>query len=159
MAFYQAPPSLPHPIDGDTLFRGWLGRHLPADVLASIEPDLREVAAIAQELSAHKLADPKEEPRIVPWDAWGNRVDRIELSSLWKRAQKIAAERGVVGTAYERFATDDGVGKNDVSAELDVVRQRDGVGCSAHQASSSFSLRTRARYVVRGRTLSSCSSS
>lgn len=102
MAFYQAPPSLPHPIDGDTLFRGWLGRHLPADVLASIEPDLREVAAIAQELSAHKLADPKEEPRIVPWDAWGNRIDRIELSSLWKRAQKIAAERGVVGTAYER---------------------------------------------------------
>ena len=32
----------------------------------------------------------------------GNRVDRIELTAVWQRAATIAAERGVVGAAYER---------------------------------------------------------
>lgn len=75
---------------------------MPGDMLASITPDLRETAAAAEELHALRLVDPKEEPRLVPWDAWGNRIDKIELSTLWKRAQKVAAERGVVATAYER---------------------------------------------------------
>src|SRR5690606_17864325 len=41
------------------------------------------------------------EPRLVQWDAWGRRVDRIELTETWKRAAREAAERGVVATAYE----------------------------------------------------------
>lgn len=102
MAFFQTPPSHPHPLEGDSFFRGWLARHLPGDAHRPILDDLREVAEIARELSALKAADPKAEPKLVPWDAWGKRIDRIELSPLWKRAQRVAAERGVVGTAYER---------------------------------------------------------
>jgi acyl-CoA dehydrogenase len=102
MAFFQTPPSHPHPLEGDSFFRGWLARHLPGDAHRPILDDLREVAEIARELAAIKAADPKAEPKLVPWDAWGKRIDRIELSPLWKRAQRVAAERGVVGTAYER---------------------------------------------------------
>ena len=36
------------------------------------------------------------------WDAWGNRVDRIEVTPLWEEAARVAAEQGVVATAYER---------------------------------------------------------
>ncbi|HEY3580333.1 MAG TPA: acyl-CoA dehydrogenase family protein, partial [Pyrinomonadaceae bacterium] len=34
--------------------------------------------------------------------AWGNRVDKIELTPLWRLAERIAVEHGVVATAYER---------------------------------------------------------
>ena len=36
------------------------------------------------------------------WGAWGDRVDRIEVTDVWKRAEQVAAEYGVVATAYER---------------------------------------------------------
>jgi len=39
---------------------------------------------------------------LTQWDAWGNRIDRIEVSPLWRRAERIAAEQGLVAAAYER---------------------------------------------------------
>ena len=38
----------------------------------------------------------------VRWGPWGDRVDRIELTDVWHRAEELAAERGVVATAYEQ---------------------------------------------------------
>jgi alkylation response protein AidB-like acyl-CoA dehydrogenase len=49
-----------------------------------------------------QLADRDNEPVHTPWDPWGNRVDRIALSPLWKEAERISCELGVVATAYER---------------------------------------------------------
>src|SRR5206468_2290836 len=46
--------------------------------------------------------DRRSEPNLVQWDAWGRRIDHIELSVLWNRAAEIAAEFGLVATAYER---------------------------------------------------------
>lgn len=102
MAFHQDPPTLKDPFENDSFLRGYLSRHVAGDAYRAIADDLREVGAIASELYALKQADPKDEPRLVSWDAWGHRIDRIELSALWKKAKRVAAERGVVGTAYER---------------------------------------------------------
>ena len=102
MAFHQDPPTLKDPFENDSFLRGYLSRHVAGDAHRAIADDLREVGAIASELYALKQADPKDEPRLVSWDAWGHRIDRIELSALWKKAKRVAAERGVVGTAYER---------------------------------------------------------
>jgi alkylation response protein AidB-like acyl-CoA dehydrogenase len=53
-------------------------------------------------------ADRLNEPRLTQWDAWGERVDRIEVSPLWRTAERLAAELGVVAAAYDsgygRFA-------------------------------------------------------
>ncbi len=49
-----------------------------------------------------QLADRLNEPRLTQWDAWGNRVDQIEVTPLWRVAASLAAEHGVVATAYER---------------------------------------------------------
>src|ERR1051325_273739 len=49
-----------------------------------------------------QLTDRLNEPRLTQWDAWGERVDRIEVSPLWRAAERVAAERGLVATAYER---------------------------------------------------------
>src|SRR6185503_2356556 len=54
------------------------------------------------ELYELQLADRLNEPRLTQWDAWGNRVDRIELTPLWRGDERIAVEHGVVAVAYER---------------------------------------------------------
>ena len=54
------------------------------------------------ELYRVQLRDRESEPRLVQWDAWGTRVDRIEVTPLWRKAERIAAEHGLVAAAYER---------------------------------------------------------
>src|SRR5690242_6657246 len=72
-------------------------------MLREIEPSLVEMGRLAGgELYQLQLADRLNEPRLTQWDAWGNRVDRIELTPLWRVAERIAAEHGVVAAAYER---------------------------------------------------------
>jgi hypothetical protein len=49
-----------------------------------------------------QLADRENEPVHTPWDAWGNRIDHIEVSPLWKQAARLAAEHGLVAAGYDR---------------------------------------------------------
>ncbi|HVG43086.1 MAG TPA: hypothetical protein VM890_00095, partial [Longimicrobium sp.] len=102
MSFIQTPPTLGNQYDDDAALRSLLARVLPAEVRAEVEPSLREMGRLSAELYPAQLADLPNEPRLVQWDAWGNRVDRIELTPLWLRAERIAAEHGVVAAAYER---------------------------------------------------------
>ncbi|CAN5224605.1 hypothetical protein BH24PSE2_BH24PSE2_22350 [soil metagenome] len=102
MSFTQTPPRLDNQYTADRLLRSYLERVLPPDVLVELEPELEEMGELAGgELYRMQLADRLHEPRLVQWDAWGNRVDRIELTPLWQAAERIAAERGVVATAYD----------------------------------------------------------
>jgi acyl-CoA dehydrogenase len=102
MAFTQAPPALGNQYTGDRALRSCLARMLPADVLAAIEPDLATMGELTGgELYQLQLADRRSEPVLTQWDAWGNRVDQIDLTALWRRAERIAAEQGLVATAYE----------------------------------------------------------
>ncbi len=103
MSFFQTPPELDNQYDTDRVLLSYLDRALPADARQEVGADLRRMGALAAgELYALQLEDRMNEPRLVQWDAWGQRVDRIELTHLWKRAARVAAEHGVVGTAYER---------------------------------------------------------
>jgi alkylation response protein AidB-like acyl-CoA dehydrogenase len=103
MAFFQTPPDLGNTFDDDRMLKSFLARKVPGDARAAIENDLREAGAISGgPLHRRALEEGRDEPKLVPWDAWGHRVDRIEVSNLWKDAQRIAAERGVVASAYEQ---------------------------------------------------------
>ncbi|HEU0055568.1 MAG TPA: acyl-CoA dehydrogenase family protein, partial [Longimicrobium sp.] len=102
MPFTQTPPSLGNQYDADRALRSLLARLLPPGVLAEAEPSLGEMGRLSAELYPAQLADRLSEPTLTQWDAWGNRVDRIELTPLWRAAERIAAEHGVVATAYER---------------------------------------------------------
>jgi len=102
MAFYQAPPSLGNQYDDDRVLRSYLARVFPADVFRDVELELRAMGDLAGgELYRLQLEDRLNEPTLTQWDAWGHRVDRIEVTKLWKRAAELAAERGLVATAYE----------------------------------------------------------
>jgi alkylation response protein AidB-like acyl-CoA dehydrogenase len=101
--FVQAAPELGNPYRDDDFLRSYLQRKLPVGTLSVIAPGLDDLGAIAGgELYALQLADRENEPTLVQWDAWGNRIDRIEVTPLWKRAAQVAAEAGLIAIAYER---------------------------------------------------------
>ena len=103
MTFQQAPPTLGNQYEDDRVLRSYLTRVFPVEVLSEIAPSLVEMGRLAgAELYQLQLADRLNEPKLTQWDAWGNRIDQIELTPLWKLAERIAAEHGVVATAYER---------------------------------------------------------
>lgn len=103
MAFYQTPPELGNQYDDDRVLRSYLARALPPDVAAAITPSLREMGELAGgRLYRLQLEDRENEPRLVTWDAWGQRIDAVQVTALWKEAARIASEHGLVATAYER---------------------------------------------------------
>jgi len=101
--FQQAPPTLGNQYEDDRLLRSYLSRVFPKDVLREIEPSLTEMGGLAgTELYHMQLDDRLNEPNLIQWDAWGNRIDKIVVTPLWQKAERIAAEHGVVATAYEQ---------------------------------------------------------
>jgi alkylation response protein AidB-like acyl-CoA dehydrogenase len=85
------------------MLRSYVARVFPREILTEIEPSLFEMGRLAgAELYQLQLADRLNEPRLTQWDAWGNRIDKIEVTPLWQLAERIAVEHGVVATAYER---------------------------------------------------------
>jgi len=101
--FTQSPPELGNQYRDDPLLSGWLRRVLPAGVLAALEPELDELGGLAGgELYRMQLADRLNEPTLTQWDPWGNRVDTLEVTPLWREAERLTVKHGIVATAYEQ---------------------------------------------------------
>ena len=77
---FQRPPELDNQYDDDPTLRSYLAKVLPLEVINDIEPSLREMGRLAgDELYKMQLEDRLNEPQLTHWDAWGNRIDHIEL--------------------------------------------------------------------------------
>ncbi len=103
--FFQDPPRLRDEYADDLALQRYLERVLPAEVLADIEPSLAEMGQLAAgELKerSDEMDRREHEPRLRPFDAWGNRVDEVEVSPHWERIAEVAHTHGVIATAYER---------------------------------------------------------
>jgi alkylation response protein AidB-like acyl-CoA dehydrogenase len=102
-AFVQSPPRLQNFFSSDLLLAGFLRRKLPPDLLAALTPEFVELGAeAAGPLSALQQADRLSEPVLTQWDAWGNRIDRIEVSPLWREAERRSVRYGLTAVPYER---------------------------------------------------------
>jgi hypothetical protein len=104
MSFWQKPPGLAeNQYTDDRVLRAFLARHVPRTTLVALEPELQRMGALAAG-PLHALASRhrQDEPRLVSWDAWGKRIDRIEVNEAWKEYQKVAARTGLIATGYER---------------------------------------------------------
>lgn len=100
--FFQSGPTLGDQYADDRVLQGWIAHTLPEDVRVAVEPELREMGALAGgALFTLQAEDRLAEPRLVAWDAWGRRIDRIELTAGWRRAAEVAARCGVVATAHD----------------------------------------------------------
>ncbi|HET7650553.1 MAG TPA: acyl-CoA dehydrogenase family protein [Gammaproteobacteria bacterium] len=101
--FFQDGPSLANQFEDDRLLRAWLDAHLPAATLADIRPGLARLGGRAAGDMLAMAADAEAHPpRHVPYDAWGRRIDHIEVAAGWQALHRVAAEEGIVATAYER---------------------------------------------------------
>jgi acyl-CoA dehydrogenase len=98
MAFFQDPPRLGNQFDDDPMLPSWVARHVGSPEVAD---ELRVLGDIAVDYYGKQLADRLNEPTLTQWDAWGNRIDKIEVSPLWKEAQVLAAKYGMVAAGYE----------------------------------------------------------
>lgn len=101
--FFQQPPRLGNQWDEDVVLRRTLERLLPPATLGELEAGLRELGgrAVGEIAAMGELAE-AEPPRLVRYEPWGRRVDRIEVSRGWRRLHAIAAREGIVACAYER---------------------------------------------------------
>ena len=101
MAFFQDPPRLGNQFDDDPMLGDLLCRILPDEIARQITPELRELGDLAVRLRDLQQADRLNEPVHTPWDPWGNRIDHIEVTPLWKEAARLAAVHGMVAAGYE----------------------------------------------------------
>jgi acyl-CoA dehydrogenase len=102
---FQDPPRLRDEWEDDLALRRLLERVLPGDVAAEVTPSLASMGHLAAgslKAWSDEMDQAHREPRLVPFDAWGNRVDEVEVSPLWEQIGDIGKRHGVVATAYER---------------------------------------------------------
>lgn len=103
MSFFQTPPRIGNQFDDDAVLQDYLRERVPADLLPGMSAELRDMGELAGgELYQLALATLGDEPKLRSWDAWGHRVEEIELTRLWQRVAPIAHERGLIATAYEK---------------------------------------------------------
>lgn len=98
MAFFQDPPRLGNQFDDDPMLPSWVARHIGGE---EVPTELRALGEVAVEYYGKQLADRLNEPTLTQWDAWGNRIDKIEVSPLWHEAQVLAAKHGMVAAGYD----------------------------------------------------------
>ncbi|HEX9343805.1 MAG TPA: acyl-CoA dehydrogenase family protein [Actinomycetota bacterium] len=104
MGFFQQPPELGSTYRSDVALREHLERLLPPDVLLEVVPELEALGAAAAtggELA--RLAEEAEAcpPRLVPFDPWGRRIDRVEVSAAWTALHAVQARAGLAAIPHE----------------------------------------------------------
>jgi alkylation response protein AidB-like acyl-CoA dehydrogenase len=104
MSFVQEAPRLAHPYRDDRLLRPWLALALPGDRFDAIEADLDALADYATMAYRRRQRSPAREPVLTQWDAWGNRVDRIELTPAWEEGAAITTRHRILAAGHEDHA-------------------------------------------------------
>lgn len=103
MNFTQEPPELENQFESDRVLKSYLKRTLSDETFSEVSDEFTELGElVAGDLLELKMDDQENEPSLTQWDAWGNRVDRIEKTDVWKRARIESLRFGLVATAYER---------------------------------------------------------
>lgn len=102
LSFIQPAPELGNEYREDWLLNAWLETALPESLLAEQRATFDELGRRSGgEWYRLQQADRLNEPRLTQWTPWGERVDEIELTPLWRQAKHWAAEYGLVATGYD----------------------------------------------------------
>jgi alkylation response protein AidB-like acyl-CoA dehydrogenase len=100
MEFVQSAPVLGNQYRDDRVLQSFVSRALPRETLIAIEGDLDELGAhAASAWSEARLRLPLE-PTLTQWDAWGTRIDHIELTPVWQRGAAMATRYALVAAGH-----------------------------------------------------------
>lgn len=101
--FVQKAPQLNNEYTADEFLKDYLSVYMPKHILQEIEPDLEQFGKrVATELIEYANACENNPPKLISFDAWGKRVDKIEVALDWEKLEAVAAEEGLIAIAYER---------------------------------------------------------
>jgi alkylation response protein AidB-like acyl-CoA dehydrogenase len=101
MDFVEAGPELTNTYADDRMLRAHLDGALPAPMRAAIEPDLEALGAHAADAWRIARSRRPAEPVLTQWDAWGERVDRIEITPVWRDGAALTATFGFVAAGHD----------------------------------------------------------
>ncbi|HET6431068.1 acyl-CoA dehydrogenase family protein [Dyella sp.] len=105
MAFLQQAPRLDHPYRADPWLRGCLDRTVPADRRAALDRDLDALGDYAVQAWERASQSTRHKPRLTNWDAWGRRVDRIELTTAWREGPALTTGHGILAAGHDAAPT------------------------------------------------------
>ena len=100
MAFLQDPPQLSHPYRSDRALLALLDRTLPADRRDALDADLDALGNYAQMTWRRACVTTRRKPVLTQWDAWGRRVDRIELTPAWQEGAVMTTRHAVLAAGH-----------------------------------------------------------
>ncbi len=101
--FSQKAPKLSNEYTQDQFLQDYLEAYMPPKVLEEIRPDLERFGErVATELIEYANACENNPPRLLSYNAWGERVDEITVAPEWDKLGAVAAEEGLIAIGYER---------------------------------------------------------
>jgi alkylation response protein AidB-like acyl-CoA dehydrogenase len=105
--FHQDPPHIFNPYLSDTTLQDILETWLPSEVLKAIKIPLQQFGyrCITEVKELGEQCE-KNPPKLHQYDAWQNRVDKIETCEAWKKLHDISAEEGLIRIGYKRNIKD-----------------------------------------------------
>ena len=101
MGFLQDAPQLAHPHRDDRLLTALLDRTFPSKRRAALDTDLDALADYAQMAWERSRRSARRKPVLTQWDAWGRRVDRIELTEAWTEGPQITTRHAILAAGHE----------------------------------------------------------
>ncbi|MCB0507650.1 MAG: acyl-CoA dehydrogenase family protein [Bacteroidetes bacterium] len=101
--FTQKPPKLCNEFLDDIFIQDYLQSYFPKDKIQEIFLDLENLGnRVINEFLVWANDAEKNEPYLIQFDAYGNRIDEIVVAQGWKNLHVAAAEEGLVAIGYER---------------------------------------------------------
>jgi alkylation response protein AidB-like acyl-CoA dehydrogenase len=100
--FHQDAPKASNRFRTDRALRLGLQRLLPEEIFADASASLDQLGerAVTQLAALGETAETNP-PKLTPFDAWGRRIDRIDVSPAFDRLIAIGQEVGLVALPYE----------------------------------------------------------
>jgi len=100
MDFLQVPPVLAHPYRDDRVLRALLDRAVPSERRQTLDTDLDALGDYAVDAWQRVTSSTRRKPVLTQWDAWGRRVDRIELTPAWQEGATITTRHAVLAAGH-----------------------------------------------------------
>ena len=101
--FFQKPPQLGNQYTEDHVLNTYLQWKLPPRILQELESEFERMGhRVVTDIYHLGKAAEATPPRHIPYDAWGKRIDRIELADAWKELDRISATEQLVAIGYAR---------------------------------------------------------